>query len=170
MLLIIGVFLCFIGFSAVPLPLLAQESEVVENAEVTENNDTQELPTLYVREGCSHCATVKAFMSANGIEDQVIVRDIIEDPKASEDYTSFMEANEVPLSERGAVPVLTYDENKWITGDTPIITYLAEKHDIELPEKNTSNNDNDLLLVLGGSIILIIVGYGIAKNVKSARK
>lgn len=123
---------------------------------------------LYVREGCSHCKKVENFMKEHSLEDKIEVRDLSFDLGASEAYTDFMERNEVPLDQRGAVPILTYGESGWVSGDTPIIEYLAKKYDIEI-EKRSPQKTNDMLYVGGGTVFALVVGYGIV-NMVNERK
>jgi glutaredoxin len=130
---------------------------------------SEDKPTLYVREGCAHCAKVEAFLDEHSLTDTVVIRDIILDPKASEDYTAFMEEQNVPLSEQGAVPVLVYDGDKWISGDTPIIEYLADVNNIKLEDPQTEGS-NIALMAAGGIIVLVVFGYGIVGRMHGSKK
>lgn len=118
---------------------------------------------LYVKEGCSHCAKVEAFIEEHSLGDTLTIRDIVLDAEASEEYTAFMDEQDVPLEERGAVPVLTYGGNKWISGDTPIIDYLAEINDITI-EKAKADGSSNALIIAGAVIVLVVFGYGIVNR------
>ena len=119
-------------------------------------------PILYVKEGCSHCAKVEAFIEQYGLGETIEIKDVVLEPEASEDYTKFMEEQNVPAAEQG-VPFLVYGDMEWLSGDTPIIKYLAEENDITI--EDTSEGSNVALLATGGIFVIGIVGYGVFSGI-----
>ena len=124
---------------------------------------------LYVQEGCGHCEKVEEFIEENDLGEEIVSKNTSIDPGASEEYTDFLDAQEVPLEERG-VPVLVYDEDQYLIGDSLIISYLSEKYGIEEEERPSYDQSDYLLLFVGGGIVFAIVGYGIFNTIQSSKK
>lgn len=124
-------------------------------------------PILYVKEGCAHCAKVEAFIEDHSLGDTLEIQDVVLDDDAAEAYTSFMEEAEVPSSQQG-VPFLVYEDNKWLSGDAPIIEYLAKVNNIEI--KDETEGGSLVLIIAGGAAVLGIVGYGIVNAIHDRKK
>ncbi|MDD3661509.1 MAG: glutaredoxin domain-containing protein [Candidatus Dojkabacteria bacterium] len=124
--------------------------------------------TLYVQEGCTHCAKVEAFIEENGLEEEFAIRDVLIDTEAGEEYTAFLDEEAVPLQQRG-VPLMVYDGGQWLSGGVPIIDFLRERHGIEEPEDPVGSDD---ILLLGGGAIIIaaIVGYGVVNSLHGKKR
>lgn len=118
---------------------------------------------LYVQEGCNYCAKVEEFIDENSLGDDILIKDILLDEAASEEYTQFFDENEVPLEDRG-VPLLVDENGEWYTGDTPIISFFRDRYGIEVEPREMETTDL-ILLVVGGAIALSVVGYGVYKAI-----
>lgn len=124
--------------------------------------------TLYVQEGCTHCAKVEKFIEDTGLSEEFAIKDVLVDTAAGEAYTEFLDEKEVPLQQRG-VPLMVYDGDLWLSGDVPIIDFLRERHDIAEPE--TPVESDDILLLGGGAIIIAaIVGYGVVNSLRGKKR
>jgi glutaredoxin len=118
---------------------------------------------LYVQQGCPHCEEVELFIEKYGLEEHFVIKDLSLEPEASEEYTELLDTLEVPLGERG-VPLLVYDDDQWMTGDTPIISFIKERFDIREEERERVSEPGDYAILAGGMIFVGgIVGYGIVK-------
>lgn len=147
-----------------PVRVWAQEDVSVDLTTV------EEVPaTLYVRTGCSHCEKVEEFLLTNNLSDAVTIRDVSVDDGANIEYTQFMRDNNVPEVDQG-VPFLVYDDGQWLSGDQPIIDWLAEKYGITVEEPIRALDTSDyLILGVGAVVVAVIVGYGIM-NVINGKK
>ena len=118
---------------------------------------------LYVQEGCNYCAKVEEFIDENSLRDEFVIKDILVDEAASEEFTDFLDSKEVPLEERG-VPILIDENEEWYTGDVPILDYLRERYGI-VEETREMETTDIVLLTFGGAVVLSLVGYGVYKLV-----
>jgi glutaredoxin len=146
-----------------------QQEQDEESEETEENNEQQEL-ILYVSTGCPHCARVEEFIMNNDLEQEITIRNITVDEGAAEEYSDFVEENQIPMDEQGT-PTLIYldgEDFDLVVGDTPIEDFLSDKYDIK-QESNTQGGD---YLVLGFGLLFVsfILGYGIVKIINGAEK
>ena len=120
-----------------------------------------EKPKLFVREGCSHCAKVKAFLEKYELTDQVEILDAAESEDIDQVLTGWYDNFDIPQQERG-VPFLVLDQTDYMIGDTPIIEYFAEENGIEIEEEDYETSTSDtVFLAIGAFIMLVVFGYGI---------
>jgi peroxiredoxin len=74
-----------------------------------------DLPELFVMSGCADCQAVRAFMRARGLDDKVVVRDVVADRGAM--------ARLLDLPTHGNVPALTY-QRQTVSGPTAVVDGL----------------------------------------------
>ena len=160
------VSLAVVLFSVLLLhPSISNGQEAVE--ETGENPDQM---VLYVQEGCSHCAKVEAFIEENGLEGEFIIKDTSVDEGASEEYVEDLERLGVSLEESG-VPMLVYDNDQYLTGDTPIISFLQERFSITPSDDGEIVADASDVVILTAGVLFVggILGYGIVKIVNDRK-
>ncbi|MBN2100775.1 hypothetical protein JW710_02685 [Candidatus Dojkabacteria bacterium] len=132
---------------------------------------------IYVSEGCPHCAKVEEFIEENNLEDNFEIKNVTVDGGVAEEYTNFVQDNDLPLEEQGT-PTLVYkdgDDLRWVVGDTPIISFIEENYDVDNSTEDTSEDEkisteDIVILVVGGIIVSSVLGYGIFKSVNDRRK
>ncbi|MEA3357048.1 MAG: glutaredoxin [Patescibacteria group bacterium] len=129
---------------------------------------------IYVSEGCPHCKKVEEYIAENDLDDEVIIKNTTVEEDAREEFTNFLDENEVPYEERG-VPMMIYDDGEWLAGDSPIIEVLSEKFSIDgnvsAVEHERETNSGDLMIIVGGAFVLaLVVGYGIFNAIDARRK
>lgn len=155
--LLILVIVVFLSFA--PWCISAEERDGDTVSEAAVENDL----VLYVQQGCPHCEKVEVFIEEHDLEEYFVIKNLSLEPKASEEYTELLDTLEVPLAERG-VPLLLYDDDQWITGDTPIISILRERFNIQEENDESVSEPVDYVILAGGMIFVgSIVGYGIVK-------
>ncbi len=120
--------------------------------------------TLYVQTGCPHCNEVEKFIEENELEDHFEIYNISTNDQALNQYNSFWERVDAPISSRG-VPIIVYGNDEFVSGDTFIIDYLKERFEIE----DEFSSDDAFLLIGGAVIVAFVVGYGIV-SAGNARK
>ena len=119
--------------------------------------------TLYVRQGCPHCANVEAFMAKYGITDKVKIVETLNVQSAIDELTGWYDKFKLAADQRG-VPFLLVNGTSYYEGDTPIIDYLTKTFNITVvPDTTTTSTSTaDIIFVLAGGLILFsILGYGI---------
>ncbi|MCK9368516.1 glutaredoxin family protein [Candidatus Dojkabacteria bacterium] len=117
--------------------------------------------TLYVREGCTHCATVKAFISKYNITDKVTIVETLNVQTAITELNAWYDKFKLTTTDRG-VPFLVVDGSSYYEGDTPIIDYLTKTFSITVvPDTTPVSTTDTLFVVIGGLILFSILGYGI---------
>jgi glutaredoxin len=117
--------------------------------------------TLYVREGCTHCAAVKAFIAKYNITDKVKTVETLNIPAAEAELNTWYDKFQVATADRG-VPFLVIDGKSYLEGDTPIIDYLTKTFNITVVADTTPTSTTDIVFVVAGGLILFsILGYGI---------
>jgi glutaredoxin len=151
----------------------AQEPESPSGESIEEGvigEESEQNMVLYVQEGCNHCAKVEEFLEENGLIDELTIRDTSVDPDASEEYVNELERLGVPLEESG-VPMLVYDGDQYLTGDTPIISLLEERYEIKTPEDDPLITSTSDYITLGAGVLFVggILGYGIVKVINDKR-
>lgn len=119
---------------------------------------------LYVQTGCNHCAKVEEFIEKHELTDEFTVIDILAEEGAAEEFTQRMDELNVPVDERG-VPILVYDEDQWVGGDTPILEFLLDRYDI--PEE--SDPEGLAIIAVGGVFMAGFLGYGIVSFIHGRR-
>lgn len=129
----------------------------------------EDVMTLYVKEGCPHCAKVEQYIQDNSLESHFNIRNVTTDSGADQEFTAFMEASNVPEMSQG-VPFLVYDGTQWISGDQPIIDFVAQRYGLKAEDTKVSFSSSDYVtIIIGGLVVTFIIGYGIF-NVINARK
>lgn len=132
---------------------------------------------IYVREGCPHCAQVKAWVKSNDLEDKVNYIETYNNPGNVEKLDNQFEKYDAPNSDRG-VPFMPVDDDTYVVGDTPIINLLASEFGREGVEvtNNTqttqveSSGSDRIILIVGALLLFGIVGYGIYSTVTKQEK
>lgn len=121
-------------------------------------------PTMYIREGCSHCAAVEAFLEENELIDEVNIMETYNNEENQAELDQWFERLSVPTNQMG-VPFMVYEDGtKYLGGDTPIISYFSELFDIEITEEDTklpTSSSDSAILMIGALVMLGVVGYGI---------
>lgn len=164
-------FLLLLIGGVLPLYVHAQEedSNVVEQP--ADESSTEEKALLFVEEGCPYCRKVEEFITDKSLDTKVDIRDIRKDPANAALYNQKFDEAQVPLEQRGGVPVL-FDGSQYFSGADEIIRYLGTKYQVPyedyLSDSEEANNDGDDshsnrvvfgilaigLLVAGGVIVL----------------
>lgn len=113
---------------------------------------------IFVREGCQYCAQVEAFLEDKGVIDQVIIKDINEDPENAAQYNQVADEAGIPVNERG-IPLL-YVDGEVISSADIIITRLGEIFQVPiegyLPEETQSDGSE-----ASPAVIISIFGVGV---------
>jgi glutaredoxin len=124
-------------------------------------------PLLYVREGCSHCAKVKAFLDKYNLNDKVKILETFNNEANTKELDSwFVKLNVTDPNEKG-VPFLVVDDKTYLVGDVPIIEKLSKDNNItiDVTEYQSSTSDT-IFLVIGGFVLFGVLGYGIVSSFK----
>ncbi len=148
-----------------------QEQQDQEESDTSQEGETQqERLILYVSTGCPHCARVEEFISNNDLEEKITIRNITTDEGAAEEYSDFVEENQIPMDEQGT-PTLIYldgEDFDWVVGDTPIEDFLSDKYDIE--QEDSAQASDYFVMGFGLIFVSFILGYGIVKIINGAEK
>lgn len=138
-------------FVANNIPAVAQQESESADSTVLDSKDQ---PTLFVREGCSHCRKVEEFLNEYNLKEKIEIKDVVH-PENSELYTKAIEDYSVSENEQG-FPILFVSE-EYFVGDDPIIRQLGKTFDLE-------NEAEEFIAAYGksGKVVLIILGIGIA--------
>jgi len=121
-----------------------------------------DIPRIYVREDCPHCANVEAFILENNLQDSVEIIDVMKDEKKALELAEWFDKLSVKDEQRG-VPFMVADEEKYFSGDLPIVEYLGNKYGIDIKsetEYQVSTSDT-VFLVIGGLVVFAVFGYGV---------
>lgn len=99
--------------------------------------------TLYVGEGCPHCAAVEQFLTEGRFYDKysIGVKEVYFDRENAQELTALFEEHNIPLLQRG-VPAL-FAEGKFYIGTDKIKNYLSS---LKVGEGNQSSAQPSLLL------------------------
>ena len=117
--------------------------------------------TLYVRQGCPHCAAVEAFMTKYNITDKVKIVETLNVQSAITELTGWYDKFKLADADRG-VPFLVIDGTSYKEGDTPIIDYLTTAFNITVtPDTTPASTTDTLFVVVGGLVLFAILGYGV---------
>lgn len=143
------------------LGVKAQQEEV-------DSDNSEEIPVLFMEEGCPYCGLVEDFIGEKGLEDQIDIKDIHTDPSYAALYNEMFEEIGVPLQERGGVPVL-FDGEEYFDGASEIIIHLGEKFDISvddyLPDTHEDDSGDGEDENRSNKVVLGILGVGIFASV-----
>lgn len=149
-LLSLAIFLCFSFVS------FAQESDALP----VELNDNK--PLLYVRQGCSHCAKVDAFLEKYNLEDQVLRLETYNEPENQKALEEWFKTLNVTDPNQQGVPFLVIKSNTYLVGDVPIIEYLAKENNITIEKSEYSTSTADMIFLgVGGLFLFGVLGYGV---------
>lgn len=151
-------------------------------AHTDESGETDDVNyTMFVHEDCPHCQLVEAFVEQNGIEDHITYLEL----KNNDENMDLLEQKWEELEIPGGIgwPMMIVDEEAKLyeTGDTPIISYLAEEFGLDYdpatdtnvgagggPNQDTSGGDT-LFFMFGAIIVLGVVGYAISSVVSEKK-
>ena len=107
--------------------------------------------TIYVGDGCPHCANVEAYVEKNDLTKifPIVFKEVYNNRENAKEFNEVADKIGAPLNKRG-VPFMVYGKEYWI-GDTPIISVLDDKYEIWKLNKDTQstvsnpneNNDNN---------------------------
>src|SRR5688572_8328084 len=124
-------------------------------------------PILSVREGCPHCAKVKAFLDKNNLTSTLEIKETFNNEANSKEMESWFTKLHVTDPNQNGVPFLILDDKTYLVGDVPIIEYLAEKHNItiDITEYESSPADT-IFLAVGGLLLFGVLGYGVYSSLK----
>lgn len=116
---------------------------------------------LYVRQGCSHCAKVQLFLNTNDLNDKVNRIETFNNADNQKKLEDIFKKYNVPAENQG-VPFMVLSETEYLVGEPPIVNYFAEKYNIEIKEEEYKSSTSDtIFMVLGGSVMLAVLGYGL---------
>lgn len=116
---------------------------------------------LYVRQGCPHCAKVEQFLNTNKLTDKVNKIETFNNTENQNKLNDLFKKYNVPAANQG-VPFLVVSETEYLVGEPQIVNYFAEKYDIEITDQGYQSSTTDtLFMVLGGSVLLGVLGYGL---------
>lgn len=122
--------------------------------------------TLYVRQGCSHCAKVEAFITKYNIVDNVVIRDTFENQGYTDELNGYFDKFKIEEGARG-VPFLVINGIEYKAGDTPIIEYLTDTFNITVVDEKYQTSTSDMIFLgIGGLFLFAVLGYGIYTIVK----
>lgn len=128
--------------------------------DITTTQDTKLV--LYVREGCVHCAKVKAFLTKYNLEDQVKIVETYNQPDNQKELESWFTKLNVTDPNQMGVPFLVINDSEYFVGDVPIIDYLAKKNNITVEAETYSTSTADMIFLgIGGLFLFGVLGYGV---------
>ncbi len=122
---------------------------------------TNNVYTIYVREGCQHCARVKAWVTSVGLDNNVVYIETFNNPENQAKLEAEFKKYNAPQSDMG-VPFLLVSDTEYHVGSLPIIEFLGKKFNkdtTQVTEYQASTADT-IFLLLGGTFLFAIVGYG----------
>ena len=103
---------------------------------------SQAIYTIYVGDGCPHCANVEAYVGKNNLTEifPIVFKEIYNDRQNAQEFNKVATEIGAPLNQRG-VPFMVYGKQYWI-GDTPIISVLSDKYEgWKIEQAVKENND-----------------------------
>ena len=80
---------------------------------------------LFYGNGCPHCLEVEAFLEENGLNDELIQKEVYQNPQNAQEFNAICEEEGIDFMDRG-VPFL-YSEGECFIGDKQIISYFENK-------------------------------------------
>lgn len=97
--------------------------------------------TIYIGQGCPHCANVEAYVSENKLDKifPITFKEVYYDRANAQEFTAVAEKLGAPLNKRG-VPFMVYGGQYWI-GDTPIIKVLGDRYEGWKVEESVKNGN-----------------------------
>ncbi|MBI2356925.1 glutaredoxin family protein [Candidatus Dojkabacteria bacterium] len=116
---------------------------------------------LYVREGCQHCAKVKAFLNQYSLNDKVEIIETLNNQENIDKLDAEFKKYNAPQSDQG-VPFMIVSDTEYLVGDQPIIKYFSDKYDIVVKEPEYKSSATDtVFMIIGGTALLAVLGYGL---------
>jgi cytochrome c biogenesis protein CcdA/glutaredoxin len=118
-------------------------------------------PTLFIGEGCPHCAQTLKFLEDNGYLQRygVAVKEIYFNQDNAAEFNKLLEEYSVPLMERG-VPALLAD-GSFYTGTDKIEDYFRK---LDAPQENDGNGGQSGS-TLGGLLLPALIAGAVADSI-----
>jgi len=99
---------------------------------------------LYYGQGCPHCSEVEEYIEDKNIKENIIQKEIYQNPINAEEFNSLCEQKGIDLMSRG-VPFL-YAENECFIGNKQIIGFLDGK-DVNITAQETKKSFSQNLTI-----------------------
>ncbi len=105
--------------------------------------EESEKAILYYGNGCPHCSSVEKYIKEQGLENEIIQKEIYQNSQNAEEFNQICEQEGIGLRERG-VPFL-YAKGECFVGDKQIITYLKLREKDEKVEKEVKKTKEEMV-------------------------
>jgi len=131
-------------FKKILLPFLFITTIFFSFTTVTVAEESIAYPTLFIGDGCGHCARVEAFIRENNIEG-INKKEIYHDEIGRNLFQKTMDKLEIDANKRGVPFMILKDE--YIVGDGPIIDYLKANYEIQNTSSSSSSKIGNIIPV-----------------------
>ncbi len=152
-----------------------------DESNISATADTAPAYILYVSKTCPHCKAVEEWIREHSLERKVEYKEVYDNPDNQEEMVREQRKRNVPQNQVGSVPFMPVGDSDYRSGDAPIISYIADQEGLDAGKWKVENVDNAgavqteqgqslgdvIILVLGGTVLAVIAGYGIYKSFRS---